>query len=440
MRNWSRREIMAAGALAAVNSLGKRSRAHDQEPKEQSRTERREIPPSERIVLGFIGVGGMGTGLVKTFKGFPEVSIAAVCDVYAPHLNRARDEAGGSPAAFSDFRRVLDRKDIDAVVIATPDHWHGITTIMACQAGKDVYCEKPLAHRVQEGRAMVQAVEKYKRVSQMGNLIHAEPNYHRVVEIVRSGVLGKIFKTRVWLANDRGSLGRPADSAAPQGCDYDFWLGPAPKRPFNPNRFTFNWRYFWDYGGGILTDFCCHIVDLVHWAMEVDAPHTISATGGRYARDDNAEVPDTLEVTYEYEKAGQKFLMVWSQTDASEHGFDERGLGIMFQGTEGTLVADYGSYKIFPEGKHKIEEPPKSLARWPGHHREWLNAIKSRAQCSCHFGYGHRLATVGNLGNISLWTGEKLAWDGVSERITNHTEANQFLTKTYREPWTLPTV
>ena len=239
-------------------------------------------------MLGFIGVGGMGTGLINTFKEFPEVEIAAVCDVYEPHLRRAQSAAGGTPETYGDFRRVLDRKDIDAVVIATPDHWHGIPTILACQAGKDVYCEKPLAHRIQEGRAMVQAAEKYKRVTQMGNLIHAGENYHRVVEIVRSGVLGKISQTRVWMAADRSGLGRPADGSPPAGCDYDFWLGPAPARPFNPNRFTFNWRYFWDYGGGILTDFCCHIVDLVHWAMDVDAPRTISAVGGRYALDDNA--------------------------------------------------------------------------------------------------------------------------------------------------------
>ena len=261
---------------------------------------------------------------------------------------------------------MLDRKDIDAVVIATPDHWHGITTIMACQAGKDVYCEKPLAHRIQEGRAMVQAVEKYKRVSQMGNLIHAGENYHRVVEIVRSGVLGKISKTRVWMAADRSGMGRPADSAPPAGCDYDFWLGPAPKRAFNPNRFTFNWRYFWDYGGGILTDFCCHIVDLVHWAMEVDAPHTISATGGRYALDDNCEVPDTLEVTYEYEKAGQKFLMVWSQTDANAHGLENQGLGIMFQGTEATLVAGLRQLSDHPregEDDRRAAQDPAALAR-----------------------------------------------------------------------------
>ena len=444
MRDWNRRDFIAAGALAAASGRGGPGETAftltDGQAQEHASTEPKAIPPSEKIVLGFIGVGGMGTGLVKIFKKFPEVSIAAVCDVYEPHLDNARVAAGGTPVVFGDFRRVLDRKDIDAVVIATPDHWHAITTIMACQAGKDVYCEKPLAHRIQEGRAMVQAVEKYNRVSQMGNLIHAGDNYHRVVEIVRSGILGRITKTRVWLAADRHGLGRPADSDPPAKCDYDFWLGPAPKRSFNRNRFTFNWRYFWDYGGGILTDFCCHIVDLVHWAMEVDAPRTISATGGRYALADNAEVPDTLEVTYEYEKAGQKFLMIWSQTDANAHGLENQGMGIMFQGTAATLVANYESYRIIPEKGKKIEEPPKTLPRSSGHHREWLSSIKSRAQCSCHFGYGHRLTTVGNLGNISLWTGEKLVWDPVTERIQNHLAANRYLTKTYREPWTLPTV
>jgi predicted dehydrogenase len=391
-------------------------------------------------VLGFIGVGGMGQGLLNIFKKFPDVEIASVCDVYEPHRLKAKEAAGGKPNDVGDFRRVLDRKDIDAVVIATPDHWHAIPTILACQAGKDVYCEKPLAHRINEGRAMVAAAEKYQRVTQMGNLIHAGENYHRVVEIVRSGVLGTISKTRVWMAADRRGLGRPADTVPPAGCDYNFWLGPAPEHAFNPNRFTFNWRYFWDYGGGMLTDFCCHIVDLVHWAMDVDAPRSVSATGGRFALDDNAETPDTLEVAYEYEKNGQKFLMVWSHTDANTHGLEDLGLGIMFQGTDATLVANYNTYKIIPEKGRSIEEPPKTLPRSVGHHREWLDAIKTRGRTSCHFEYGHRLTTVGNLGNISLWTGETLKWDAASERVTNHDEANRFLTKEYRAPWSLPTV
>jgi predicted dehydrogenase len=442
MIHWTRREFLAASALAAAaaDASPAYSAGRDGPSQDAAKPDPARVAPSEKIVLGFIGTGGMGTGLLNTFKRFPQVSIAAVCDVYEPHLHRAQSASGQTPEAYRDFRKVLDRKDLDAVVIATPDHWHAIIAILACQAGKDVYCEKPLAHRIQEGRAMVTAAEKARRVTQMGNLIHAGENYHRVVEIVRSGVLGKISKTRVWMAADRSGLGRPKDGPPPERCDYNFWLGPAPKRPFNPNRFTFNWRYFWDYGGGILTDFCCHIVDLVHWAMDVEAPRTISAVGGRYALDDNAEVPDTLEVAYEYEKGDQKFLMVWSQTDADSHGIENQGLGIMFQGTEATLVADYSHYRIIPEKGRKIEVPPKTLPRSVGHHREWLDAIKSRVPCSCHFGYGHRLTTVGSLGNISLWTGEKLKWDPVAERIVNHPEANQYLTKEYRGPWTLPSV
>jgi predicted dehydrogenase len=329
MTTLSRRDFLAASALAA-GSLGARARARGDEP---GRTPTgRPVGANDRIVLGFIGVGGMGTGLLEIFRKFPDVAVAAVCDVYEPHRLRAQSQAGGAPEAYGDFRRVLDRDDIDAVVVATPDHWHAIPTILACGAGKDVYCEKPLSWRLAEGRAMVDAAAKHERVTQMGNLIHAGENYHRVVEIVRSGVLGRITKARVWMASARAGLGNPPDAAPPGGCDYDFWLGPAPLRPFNPNRFTFNWRYFWDYGGGILADFCCHIVDPVHWALEVDAPETISATGGRYALKDNAETPDTLEVVYHYAKG---FDMVWSQADTSAHGFEGKGLGILFQGTEG---------------------------------------------------------------------------------------------------------
>ncbi len=395
---------------------------------------------NEKVVLGFIGVGGMGTGLLNIFKGFPDVEVAAVCDVYEPHRLRARSIAGDKPDAFKDFRRVLDRKDIDAVVVATPDHWHAIPTILACQAGKDVYCEKPLSYRIAEGRAMVDASKKAKRITQMGNLIHAGENYHRVVEIVQSGVLGKISKTRVWMAADRRGLGKPPDGTPPEGCDYDFWLGPAPKRDFNPNRFTFNWRYFWDYAGGILMDFVCHIVDPIHWAMEVDAPETIVATGGRYALQDNGETPDTLEVVYHYAKGDKGFDLIWSQTDASSHGFEGRDWGSCSR-TEATLVCNYDTYEIFPEKKAKIELPSKTLPRSPGHHREWINGIKTRTQCSCNFEYGHRLTSVGHLGNIALWTGEKLKWDGKKEQITNHPDANQHLTRAeYRAPWSIPKV
>ncbi len=252
MESWTRRELLAASALGAAGLAGRTSLAGmqaDDTAKEKDKDKDKEksnnqAPASESIVLGFIGVGGMGSGLLNTFKKFPNVRVAAVCDVYEKHALRAQSAAEGKPEVYHDFRKVLDRKDIDAVVIATPDHWHAIPTILACQAGKDVYCEKPLTHRIVEGRAVVAAAEKSKRITQMGNLIHAGENYHRVVEIVRSGILGKISKTRVWMAADRSGLGKPADCDPPSGCDYDFWLGPAPQHAFNPNRFTFNWRWY----------------------------------------------------------------------------------------------------------------------------------------------------------------------------------------------------
>jgi predicted dehydrogenase len=434
MTNVSRRDFLAASALAAGVATRGATRA------DEPATAARAPGPNERIVLGFIGVGGMGTGLLKIFKAFPDVEVAAVCDVYEPHRLRALAEAGGRPSTYKDFREVLDRKDVDAVVVATPDHWHAIPTILACQADKDVYCEKPLSYRIAEGRAMVEAADRHKRVTQMGNLIHATENYRRVVEVVRSGALGTISKTRVWMAADRNApegLGNPPDSDPPPGLDWDLWLGPAPRRPFNTNRCIYNFRYFWDYAGGILTDFCCHIVDLVHWAMQVDAPETITATGGRYALKDNGETPDTLEVLYHYAPG---FDMVWSQTDASSHGFEGKGLGILFQGTNATLVANYQSFEVFAEKGRVVDLPPPTLPRSVGHHREWLDAIKTRAQCSCHFEYGHRLTTVGHLGNIALWTGEKLRWDARAERVTNHDDANRHLAReAYRAPWSLPT-
>ncbi len=443
----SRRRFLAASAMAA--GFGGGTLIHRESagsaPNAEVEAERfaleRDDGPNERITLGFIGTGGMGSGLLNIFKGFPNVAIAAVCDVDRSHLEKARESAGGKAEMYKDFRSVLDRKDIDAVVIATPDHWHAIPTILACQAGKDVYCEKPLAYRVAEGRAMVNAASKYKRITQMGNLIHAGENYHRVVEIVRSGVLGPIFKTRVWMASNRNApegLGNPADCSAPAELDYDVWLGPAAKRAYNPNRSHFNFRFFWDYSGGILTDFCCHIIDLVHWAMEVDAPETIVATGGRYALKDDGETPDTLEVVYHYAKG---FDMVWSQVDASSHGFEGRGLGIMFQGTNATLVADYGRFEIFAEDGKKLDLPAPSLPRSVGHHREWLDAIKSRNECSCRFDYGHRVTSVGLLGNAALHAGEKLKWDARAERVVNHADANRHLVReTYRAPWVLPNV
>jgi predicted dehydrogenase len=424
----SRRTFLAATTALGLAGAGARLPAQDAR-----------AAPNDRITLGFIGVGGMGTGLLNIFKGMPDVDIAAVCDVYEPHALRAKEAAGGKPEVVGDFRKILDRRDVDAVVVATPDHWHAIPTILACQAEKDVYCEKPLAWSIGEGRRVADATSKYKRVTQMGNLIHASETYHRMVEIVRSGVLGKIAKGRIWMAGQQTAFGHPPDGPPPEGCDYDMWLGPAPARPFNPNRFTFNWRWFWDCGGGWLADFICHLYDPVAWALELDAPERIVASGGRYTSDDNGETPDTFEVTYEYPHKG--FELTWSHQSHNGHGFEGRGAGVMFIGEKGVLHGHYNDFKVIPAGKDEIALPEPSLPRSPGHHREWIDAIKSRVECSCHFGYGHRITTVGHLGNIAIRTGDALKWDRAGERFVNNDAANGYLfRKEYRKPWTLPEV
>jgi predicted dehydrogenase len=425
MTSPTRRQFLAASSAFALS--GRLGRAD--EPKSS---------PNEAITLGFVGVGGMGTGLLNIFKGFGDVRVAAVCDVYEPHALRAKDAAGGKPDVERDFRRLLDRKDIDAVVIATPDHWHAIPTILACQAGKDVYCEKPLTFTVQEGQRVVEAAAKHKRVTQMGNLIHAGETYHRIAEIVQSGCLGTVRTVRAWMNVGLPGIGRPDDTTPPTGADYAMWLGPAPERPFNPNRFTFNWRFFWDYGGGQLADFVCHLVDTVHWGMRVEAPKTIVASGTRYS-DDNAETPDTMEVVYRYENPN--FDLIWSHQNHNGHGFEGRRAGVAFYGTRGTLHGHYNDYVIVPEKGETIAEPPKTLPRSPGHHREWLDAIKSRAATSCNFEYGHRLSSVAHLGNIALKTGARLTWNGEEERFADHDAANAMLARDeYSKPWDLPSV
>jgi predicted dehydrogenase len=427
--------------------------AYGAEPRESVKPVRA-TPPSEKIRVAFIGVGGMGSGTLNGFLSHNDVDVPVICDVYTPHAERAKEKVasvrGEAPEISADFRRVIDRKDIDAVVVSTPDHWHALPSIMACQSGKDVYCEKPLAYSIAESQAMLKAARTYKRVTQMGTQIHAGDNYRRVVEAVQSGALGKIHLARVWIAYTRerdNKLGHPADSEPPAGLDWDFWLGPAPKRPFNKNRFLFNFRWFWDYAGGVLSDMGCHIMDLVHWAMSARAPLTAMSAGHRYATDDNCEVPDTQDVIYEYPGQDGKpaFNVVWSHLAANGHGFEGKGLGIAFYGNNGTLVADYGGFQIHAENGRmdRYKEPPHSIPPSKGHHREFLDAIKTRERCSCDWEYGHRLTSAVLLGNVALKAGKKINWDAERELCVDSQgqadgESNQYLSRAYRAPWSLP--
>jgi predicted dehydrogenase len=401
-------------------------------------------PPSDTVVLGFIGLGGRGVSLMDSFMGHPDVRVGAVCDVYRPRVEKALSKTNGKAKGYKDFRELLDQKDIDAVVIATPPHWHALMTIYACQAGKDVYVEKPISLYLGEGWAMAKAAKDNKRVVQVGTQIHAGENYHRVVEIIRSGILGKITIVRNILAmNDApNGIGFQENKEPPEDLDWDMWLGPAQELPFNPAVFG-NYRYFSQFIGSWLLEMGPHIIDLPYWALDLPDPIHVTALGGKYAIKDMSDIPDTMEVVYEYPNG---LLMTWTQTSANSYGFEFQGapgirlrLGVIFQGTNGTLAADYESYKLIPEG-NRIEgfQPPEPyLKRSPGHEREFLNCIKTREEPSCNLEYHCRVHTALCLGQLALKVGRRLRWDGRTRSVIGDIGATAFLWPRYRSPWKL---
>lgn len=435
----TRREFLkATGAAAALVGAGMSLGPAEA----QSST----VSANEKIVLGFIGVAGQGSGLLNSFKSQPDVEIGAVCDVYEPHLLRAVENAGGKAKAYGDFRELLEQKDIDAVVIATPPHWHPIQSIYACQAGKDVYCEKPICNYPAEGKAMLKAAQENNRVTQVGTQVHASENFRRAVEIVRSGALGKIASVRVICTMNEypGGLGMYEDSDPPPGLDWDMWLGPAPKVPFNRGRFEYGrHRYFKDYSGSWLHELGPHIVDLAFWAMEPGEPIATSASGGRFVADDISDIPDTMDVLWEF----PDFTMSWIHTSCNSYNFGFGGppdcgrrLGVMFHGSNGTLKADYGTHRVVSEGDRMadFQPPPKSIPSSPGHHREFLDSIKSRKDPSCSFAYHVPLSTALNLGHVALNAGQKIYWDSQEGKIVGGRNLERLAYPNYRRPWRLP--
>ncbi|MCS7223750.1 MAG: Gfo/Idh/MocA family oxidoreductase [Armatimonadetes bacterium] len=400
---------------------------------------------NDRVGLGFIGVGPRGMGLLNEFKTFPDVEIIAVSDVYAPRVDQAVAATGGRAKGYSDFRHLLDRKDLDAVVIATPPHWHALNSVLACQAGKDVYCEKPMCLTVAEATAMLEAATVHKRVTQIGTQMHATENFHRVVEIIRSGILGTITMVRCFCNENisPNGFGHPPDSDPPEGLDWDFWCGPAPLRPFK--RPIFERHYFFqDYAGlGLLHNMAPHILDLPFWALELKAPLAVTAIGGRFALTDCTDVPDTLEAVYDY----GTLILTWTHSEVSSYGYELQGglgigrrLGIIFQGTNGTLFADYNIRKLVPEGDRISEKdlPPPSLPRSPGHTREWINAIKTRQECSCSYAYHYWIQLAISLGDIAYQVKQRIVFDDRGKKIIGNPMANNLLARPYRSPWKLP--
>jgi len=398
--------------------------------------------PNDQIVLGMIGVGGMGTSRLKEFMKHDDVRVAAICDVDRGHLDRAVAEVekvrGSKPRGFGDFRRLLEDKEIQAVAVVTPDHWHAIPTVRAFEAGKDVFVEKPLSYSIAEGRAMADASLKYRRVSQMGNHIHNDhDNYRRVVELVRSGKLGRITRVHCWKTSPTQPLRTTLPATQPPELDYDFWLGPAPQRPYHPLRCHVSFRQFWDYSGGTFIDFWCHIVDVAVWALDLKAPRSVSAVGGRFFIDDETETPDTLEAILEY----PELILMFHFRPTPLPGFEHMGhIGCLFEGTEASLVVNYEQHEVWARGK-KIDDFPRpdpTIPDSPGHIREFLDAIKTRnLDTTCNVRYGHRVTKPGLLSNIAFRTGRRIYWDDERERILRDSAAEQFLKRRFRKPWKL---
>jgi predicted dehydrogenase len=316
-------------------------------------------------------------------------------------------------------------------MIATPDHWHALPAIHACQAGKDVFVEKPLAYSTGEGRAMVHGARRNRRITQMGNHIHNDrPTYRRVVEVIRSGALGKIHRVDCPLATSGKSLGRPPDAAAPAELDYDFWLGPAPKRPYNALPLPLLLGLFGRCADRLLVPLQrCR-------PLGSGPPQSISASGGRWAVDDAAETPDVPEVICQF----PNLVLTWTLHPNGRPGFDHMGSSVIFEGSAATLVTNYNRYEVYVKGRRDqaFQPPAPSIPDSPGHIREFLDSVKSRKPTTCDIEYGHLLTKGGLLANIAYRTGERLNWDDAHERFTGRTAANRYVMRQYRKPWKLP--
>jgi predicted dehydrogenase len=405
--------------------------------------------PNDKVALAIIGigstvpgsVGGRGRQLIRPFGSFKDVDITYLCDVdenfypFGQKLLTAQQRPEAK--VEKDLRRVLQDKNVDAVVVATPDHWHALATIWACQAGKHVYVEKPASHNLIEGRRMVEAARKYHRVVQLGTQSRSSASLVRAAELVRSGKLGKIPAARAWIGGSRPSIGKEPDSAVPAGVDYNLWLGPAPEHAFNTNRFHYRWHWMWDYGTGELGNNGIHALDRLRWILNLDAPARIVAAGGKFFYDDDQETPDTLTVTYEFPTCTVTWEhRVWSKASGS---------GAEIYGENGTLVFGREGWRV----EKGIEASDKGDDKEQGvegsiHQRNFIDCIKNSSgstvsRPNADIEEGHKSTRMCHLGNISFRTGRAIRFDAKTETCVNDAEANRLLGRTYRAPFVVPT-
>ncbi|MFC2118284.1 Gfo/Idh/MocA family protein [Bacteroidota bacterium] len=411
---------------------------------------------NNKLVVGLIGCKGMGFNNLTTFLNQKNVECAGLCDIdksileqRAANVDKILTEKEKEdeikykrPKLYSDFRKLLENKDIDAVIIGTPDHWHAMIMILACEAGKDVYVEKPMANSIAEANLMVRAARHYKKVIQVGQWQRSGPHWEDTKNFVRSGKLGKISKVEVWRYGGN-EVPLVPDSQVPDGVDYNMWLGPARNRAFNKNRFHYNFRWFWDYAGGKMTDWGVHLLDMAFYSMDSWLPNSVSAEGGKFVFPNDAmETPDTLTANYEFDD----FKIVWKNNFGLKTDKTGRDHGLAFSGEKGILYASRTGWEVIPKTKNGIELMEKvPFSPSVGNHldlhvKNFIQCVKSREKTACDVETGRDVAINAHLGNIAYRTGNNIVWNPENNSFGNDQAANALILPDYRSPWILPII
>ncbi len=408
----------------------------------------KKVSAADKINVAAIGINGMGWSDITAILKNPQTQLVALCDVDQNVLDTRMEELAKNnikPVTYTDYRKLLEDKNIDAVVIATPDHWHCKIMVDACEAGKDVYCEKPVGNSIAECAVMVAAQQKYNRVVQIGQWQRSNKHYQNAMNFVHSGKLGNVRLIKAWAYQGwMKSIPVKPNGPPPVGVDYNMWLGPAEKKPFNPNRFHFNFRWYWDYAGGLMTDWGVHMIDYALLGSKASVPKSIMASGGKFAYPDDAEeTPDTLTTVYEFDG----FNMLWEHATGINDGPYGRDHGVAFIGNTGTLVVDRGGWEVIPEkqdGKDKMEAVPRQVKVDDGlqlHTKNFIDVVQSRKleDLRCPVQDGAHVATVCQMGNIAFRAGKKIHWNETDKKFTD-SEANKFLAAKYHNGYKIPNV
>ncbi len=433
------RRTLLAGGIASAATLTPLGAALGQ---------RRRVAASDRLQVGLIGCKGMGwSNLTAMLKG-ADVEAVALCDIDARVLAERgaelRKTTGRAPRLYDDYRRMLDDRSVDAVIIATPDHWHALQLVDAMSAGKDAYCEKPLGNSIAECRAMVAARQRHDRVVQVGQWQRSNRHWADAIALVHAGGIGRVRKVKAWAYMGWMKRVEPKpDQAAPAGVDYDRWLGPAPQRAFNPNRFHFSWRWYWDYAGGLMTDWGVHLIDIALLGMKAELPKSVSSLGGAFGYPGSAmETPDTQTAIYDF----GEYSVEWEHAVGISHGpYGGRDHGVAFIGETGTLVVDRGQWQVWPEtsdGKPLTQAVPVTKSGDDGlvlHTADFVACVKDPARTpACPIESAANTAIMCQMGNVAWRTGRKLQWDAAAGRFGDDAKANALITPRYRAPYRLP--